>query len=135
MPKYYNSPGMQKSQVLYNYDRALDMPAVVVVEGVPSVWRIGRAAVCLFGKTLSAWQCNTLSTAWSGKPVFFMLDNDAQIEIDSAVTELCRHGVNVVPVILPDSRDPADYSRAELRDILRAAAEAVEVKVDMSFMD
>lgn len=135
MPKYYNSPGMQKSQVLYNYDAALEMPAVVVVEGVPSVWRIGRAAVCLFGKTMSAWQSNTITTAWSGKPVFLMLDNDAQKEIDSAVTELCRHGVNVVPVILPDARDPADYSRAELRDILGAAADAVEVKVDMSFMD
>lgn len=134
-PKYYNSPGMQKSQVLYNYDAAVEMPAVVVVEGVPSVWRIGRAAVCLFGKTISAWQCNTIATAWSGKPVFLMLDSDAQEEIDSGVTELCRHGVNVVPVILPDTRDPADYSRSDLKQILRSAADAVEVRVDLSFMD
>lgn len=135
LPKYYNSPGMQKSRVLYNYDAAVDMPAVVVVEGVPSVWRIGRAAVCLFGKTMSIWQCNTIATAWSGKPVFLMLDNDAQQEIDSGVAELCRHGVNVVPVLLPDARDPADYSRAELKQILQAAADAVEVKVNLSFMD
>ncbi|NDD52381.1 hypothetical protein EBZ39_00625 [bacterium] len=135
LPKYYNSPGMQKSQVLYNYDAAVDMPAVVVVEGVPSVWRIGRAGVCLFGKTMSAWQSNTIATAWMGKPVFLMLDNDAQKEIDSGVTELCRHGVNVVPVLLPDSRDPADYTREELKQILREAADAVEVKVDLSFMD
>lgn len=135
VPKYYNSPGMQKSRVLYNYDAAVDMPAVVVVEGVPSVWRIGRAAVCLFGKTMSIWQCNTIATAWSGKPVFLMLDHDAQTELDSAVTELCRHGVNVVPVVLPDARDPADYSREELKQVLRAAADAVEVKVDLSFMD
>lgn len=134
-PKYYNSPGMQKSHVLYNYDRASSMPAVVVVEGVPSVWRIGRAGVCIFGKTLSAWQCNTIATTWTGKPVFFMLDNDAQQEIDSGVTELCRHGVNVVPVILPDARDPADYTRDELRQLLKDAADAVSVDVDMTFMD
>ena len=134
-PKYYNSPGMQKSHLLYNYDAALDMPAVVVVEGVPSVWRIGRAGVCLFGKTLSSWQCNTIATSWTGKPVFLMLDHDAQSEIDSGVTELYRHGVNVVPVLLPDERDPADYSREELRQILKSAADAVDVKVDMSFMD
>lgn len=134
-PKYYNSPGMQKSRVLYNYDVAVDMPAVVVVEGVPAVWRLGRAAVCLFGKTMSVWQCNTISTAWSGKPVFLMLDNDAQQEIDSGVTELYRHGVNVVPVLLPDSRDPADYSRPELKQILKSAADAVSVEVDLSFMD
>lgn len=135
LPKYYNSPGMQKSRVLYNYDAAVDMPALVVVEGVPSVWRIGRAAVCLFGKTMSIWQCNTIATAWSGKPVFLMLDNDAQAELDSGVTELCRHGVNVVPVILPDDRDPADYAREEIKHVLRTAADAVEVKVDLSFMD
>lgn len=134
-PKYYNSPGMQKSRTLYNYDRAAEMPAVVVVEGVPSVWRIGAAGVCIFGKTLSAWQCNTIATTWAGKPVFFMLDSDAQKEIDAGVTELCRHGVNVVPVILPDVRDPADYTRAELRQILADAADAVSVSVDMSFMD
>lgn len=135
LPKYYNSPGMQKSQMLYNYDAAAKEPAVVVVEGVPSVWRIGRAGVCIFGKTLSVWQCNTVATTWAGKPVFFMLDSDAQAEMDVGVAQLCRHGSNVIPVILSDSRDPADYTRAELHDLLAQAADAVEVKVDLSFID
>lgn len=134
LPKYYNVPGMQKSQMLYNYDTALKQPAVVVVEGVPSVWRIGAAAVCIFGKTLSAWQCNTLATMWAGKPVFYMLDADAAKEIEIGVTHLCQHGANVIPVILPDERDPADYSSEELRTILAEAADAINVTVDVSFI-
>jgi hypothetical protein len=130
--KYYN--GLRKSQALYNYDLAATQPVAVVVEGVPSVWRIGAAGVCIFGKTLSAWQCNTIATTWADKPVFVVLDHDAQTELDQAVTALCARNVNVVPVILPDDRDPADYSRPELFSLLSAAAEAVDVSADLSFL-
>jgi hypothetical protein len=130
--KYYN--GMRKSQVLYNYDNAATQPVVVVVEGVPSVWRLGLAGVCIFGKTLSAWQCNTIATTWAAKPVFVVLDHDAQTELEQVVTSLCQRNLNVVPVILPDARDPADYTRAELFEILSAAAEAVDVTADLSFL-
>lgn len=133
-PKYYNAPGTPKSQILYNYDLALSQPAVVVVEGVPSVWRLGSAGVCIFGKTLSVWQQTTLATAWNGKPVFVMLDSDAHDELDRAVTQLIARNVIVVPVILPDVRDPADYSRAELFEILSSAADAVGVSADLSFL-
>lgn len=130
--KYYN--GLRKSQALYNYDNAAKQPVVVVVEGVPSVWRLGVAGVCIFGKTLSAWQCNTIATTWANKPIFVVLDYDAQSELEQVVTQLCARNLNVVPVILPDARDPADYSRAELFDLLSAAAAAVDVTADLSFL-
>jgi hypothetical protein len=130
--KYYN--GMKRNQVLYNYDVARQQPVVVVVEGVPSVWRLWPAGVCIFGKTLSTWQLNTIATTWIGKPVFFMLDNNAQQEMDAGVEKLVQHGANVVPVILPDERDPADYTRAQLFELLSAAADAVEVTADLSFL-
>lgn len=130
--KYYN--GMRKSQVLYNYDNAAKQPVVVVVEGVPSVWRLGLAGVCIFGKTLSAWQCDTIATTWANKPVFVVLDHDAQTELEQIVTVLCQRNLNVVPVILPDARDPADYTRPELFEILSAAADAVDVTADLSFL-
>jgi hypothetical protein len=135
IPKYYNMPGMQKSHALYNYDRAAAMPAVIVVEGVPSVWRIGAAGVCIFGKSLSMWQCNTIATTWAGKPIFLMLDADAQDELEAGTAQLCRHSSLVVPVVLPDSRDPADYTRAELRTLLTEAAAAVEVQAELSFLE
>lgn len=135
LPKYYNMPGMQKSHAVYNYDRAAPMPAVIVVEGVPSVWRIGAAGVCIFGKSLSAWQSNTIATTWAGKPIFLMLDADAGDELEAGAAQLCRHSEHVVPVVLPDSRDPADYTRPELQHMLAAAARDVGVAADLSFLE
>lgn len=126
-PKYYNSQGMQKSRVLYNYDTAMRQPYVVIVEGIPSVWRIGAAAVCLFGKTMSHWQRTTIATTWVKKPVFILLDNDAAAETEKCFTELSRHDVAVVPVFLPDTKDPADYAYPELVEILNRTAAAVGV--------
>lgn len=132
-PKYYTQG--HKSRALYNYDNACREKVVVIVEGAPSVWRLGRAGVSLFGKTLSYWQENTIATTWAGKPVFVVLDCDAQKELEHVVTQLCQHNLYVVPVVLPDARDPADYSRADLRDILSAAASAVNVQADLSFLE
>lgn len=131
--KYYTQG--HKSRALYNYDNACRKQGVVIVEGAPSVWRLGHAGVSIFGKTLSYWQENTVATTWAGKPVFVVLDCDAQKELEDAVFKLCQHNLRVVPVVLPDDRDPADYSRDDLRDILSAAASAVDVKVDMSFLE
>jgi hypothetical protein len=132
--KYYTAG--KKSLALYNHDRAVHQPLVVVVEGVPSVWRLGAPAVALFGKTLSHWQCTTIATTWVGKPVFLMLDHDADVEgyVASGVEQLCRYGANVVPVLLPDARDPADYTRPELHEMLTSAADAVGVSADLSFL-
>lgn len=132
--KYYTAG--KKSLALYNHDVAAEQPLVIVVEGVPSVWRLGAPAVALFGKTLSHWQCTTIATTWVGKPVFLMLDHDADVEgyVASGVEQLCRYGANVVPVLLPDNRDPADYTRPELRAMLADAADAVGVTADLSFL-
>jgi len=132
-PKYYTQG--RKSRALYNYDVAARENTVVLVEGAPSVWRLGRAGVCLFGKTLSHWQENTIATTWSGKTVFVVLDFDAQKELEQAVMQLCQHNLKVVPVSLPDARDPADHSRGDLREILSAAASSVGVSADLSFLE
>ena len=117
-PKYFNCPGTSKSRMLYNYDRAREEPYVVVVEGVPSVWRIGAPAVCLFGKTMSLWQQITLATTWVNKPIILMLDHDAQTEMEQATELLKARGADVRPVYLPDDRDPADYSREDIHDLI-----------------
>lgn len=131
-PKYYNVPGMKKSMLLYNIDRAIKQPYVVVVEGVPSVWRIGPAAVCAFGKTLSRWQVITLHTSWPGKPIFVCLDHDARNEVEIYCDQLRQAGAVAVPVFLPDDRDPADYTHTEINDLLGNAAYAARVNVKLS---
>jgi len=123
--KYYTQG--KKSQALYNYDNACDQDCVVVVEGAPSAWRLGSIGVSLFGKTLSYWQENTIATTWSGKPVFVLLDDDAAQETEKTISKLRQHNLQVVPVFLPDERDPADYTRAALRDLLLHAADTAAV--------
>jgi len=118
LPKYLNAPNMRKSAVLYNYDAASKEPYVIVVEGVPAVWRLGSAAVCLFGKSMSLFQKNLIAKTWAGKPVFLMLDNDASQEMAQAQILLRQHSLQVVPIELPDERDPADYSVPAITDIL-----------------
>ena len=130
-PKYYNLPGIKKSRILYNLDTASKQDFAVIVEGIPSVWRVGDRAVCLFGKSLSHWQRMTIATAFNSKPVFIVLDNDAQDQTESMYAALTSVGMKqVVPVFLPDQRDPADYEKEELISILRATASAVGVTGD-----
>jgi len=126
-PKYLNAPNMKKSTLLYNYDQACKQPFVVVVEGVPSVWRLGAAAVCLFGKSMSMAQHNLIIKTWANKPIFLLLDQDAKFEMAQAATLLSKSAANVIQVILPDTRDPADYSFSDISNMLldRAAAEGV----------
>jgi len=127
MPKYLNAPNMRKSAYLYNFDSAASQPFVVVVEGVPSVWRLGCAAVCLFGKSMSMAQQSLISRTWAGKPVFLLLDNDAKAEMDQAKMALTQSGMKVVTIELPDARDPADYSLDAIMDLLMDRAEAAGV--------
>lgn len=117
-PKYFNCPGTSKSRALYNFDAAREQPYVVVVEGVPSVWRIGAPAVCIFGKTMSLWQQTTLSTTWAGKPIVLLLDHDAREQMNQAAAVLRASGADVRSVYLPDIRDPADYSRGEIQELI-----------------
>jgi len=123
-PKYLNAQAMRKSALLYNYDKAKDQPFVIVVEGVPSVWRLGAASVCLFGKSMSAAQHNLIVRTWHQKPVFLMLDKDASVEMEQAAAMLRRTVKTVITVPLPDDRDPADYSFEDITNIVFARAEA-----------
>jgi len=117
-PKYLNASGMRKSTLLYNYDQAQSQPYVIVVEGVPSVWRLGKAAVALFGKTMSLAQQDLIARTWPNKPVILMLDHDAKDEMARATELLGKKSMQVVPVVLPDSRDPADYSEEDISHLL-----------------
>ena len=130
--KYYTA-GV-KSRALYNYDLAARQDCVVIVEGAPSVWRLGAVGVSLFGKSLSFWQENTIATTWSGKPIFVVLDHGELDALEKAVSQLYRHSTKVIPVMMSDARDPADYAREDLRDLLLAAADSVNVAIPESFL-
>lgn len=134
LPMKYYTAG-KKSMCLYNYDRAATQDFVVLVEGAPSVWRLNPVGVAMFGKTLSAWQQTAVVQTWAGKPAFLVLDHDAQAELEKLILQLDNQGLQLVPVVLPDERDPADYTREELQTLLREAADSVGVTVDLSCLN
>lgn len=62
--KYYTQPGYRKTDHLYNFERALECPTAVLVEGAIDVWGFGRQAVGTFGCKLSYLQAELLVKAW-----------------------------------------------------------------------
>jgi hypothetical protein len=131
VPKYVTMPGMKKSQLLYNFDRAVTQPYVVVVEGVTDVWAVGDCAVAAFGKTLSARQHALLGEHWRGKPVVLLLDADADESREKQSSILRRSGNHpaVVVVELPDGSDPGTYDTATITNMIRARAAEAGVSI------
>ena len=131
--KYINTPHVPKGNFIYNMDAAWHFRDVVLVEGVTDVWRVGDNAICPFGKTLSAKQVKIMKTLWGhcGR-LLIVLDKDARGGVgengkpkqDYAETmrkklekaEAFPRGVYLYT--LPDNRDPAEYSEAEIRSTL-----------------
>jgi hypothetical protein len=121
--KYYNMPGLRKGQLLYNLDQARGQPLVVVVEGVTDAWRVGPAAVALFGKTASEAQVQLLAACWRGQPVVILLDADAPEEAEKLRRRLeAFKSSPVVVAELPDGLDPGVCPRGLLWEFLRATA-------------
>lgn len=132
--KFYNSPGIMKSRILYNLDNAMQYDTVVLVEGVFDAWRVGDNAVAMFGKSLSPMQMLQLKTVYGlNGGCIIMLDANSPKETDvndkaRAMAERLRAANvfprGVVPVCLEDGLDPDRRSRAELDDLIgRASAQ------------
>lgn len=124
-PKYLSMAGLAKGQILYNYDRAQQMPFLILVEGVTSVWRLGDTAVAAFGKDLSESQARLLAEASHGeKPVIVLLDGGEEEAIRAALHKLQRHRVPALRVDLPSGSDPADFTREQLFGLIYTQARA-----------
>jgi hypothetical protein len=135
-PKYYTCPGMKKTHILYNLDRALQSacPFVVVCEKVADVWSFGPEAVALFGTTLSERQRRLLVDGWGRGAQRFdfqgrtslavvLLDGDAHGEARRAARALEGGFDRVIPVFLPETTDPGDYPTDGLRKIVDDAVQ------------
>jgi hypothetical protein len=121
--KYLTATGMKKSRVLYGMHRLPDTGPIIVCEGPLDVWRFGRGAVALFGKTASVPQVDLLLEHGAGRPWIVALDGDARDDAEALAsrleeirqTQLLRPDKSPVYVLkLARDRDPADYSRKRL---------------------
>lgn len=115
-PKYYTMPGLRKTQLIYNGDRARQYPFGVIVEGVTSAWRVGPRAGALLGKSMSHHQQKLVHQYWQTGGMCLLLDPDAIEQMETIMLLLgkqsFRWGAFHLP--LPDDRDPADFEHDEL---------------------
>jgi hypothetical protein len=101
--KYHTSPGLRKSQVLYNLDQACAYDLGVLVEGVLDVGGVGPCGVAGFGKKYSEHQIGLAKRHW--KVLVSLLDSDAGSETQAMVFALGAVKP-VAQVSLPGGKDP-----------------------------
>ncbi len=125
-PKYWDMPGMPKRQILYNYDVAVQLPWVVLVEGAADVWSVGPHAMALLGKSLSYTQGSNFGTErLRDKPVLVMMDGEAYQDTLAIAEELQRVAPGrrpVIPIQLPPGSDPGDFDPSFHAEFLRQEA-------------
>jgi hypothetical protein len=122
IPKYWTFPGMYKSRVLYNFDRARQSPLVVIVEGASDVWSVGPRSVALFGKVPSTFQVQLLTRFWGGKAAVVLLNTDAEEQSEALQADLQGRFSHLVRVQLPAGRDPGSYGHQDIWGLIRQAA-------------
>ncbi len=110
-PKYFTMPGMDKGEVLWNFDNARMSDAVVVTEGVFDAARVGRCAVATFGKNVSNAQVNLLQQYW--RHIVLLLDPDAAEEA-GRLRRRFGPTTDVVAVSLRGYKDAGEAPRGEI---------------------
>ena len=110
-PKYFTMPGMDKREVLWNFDNARKSDTVVVTEGVFDAIRVGRCGVATFGKAVSETQVGLLQQYW--RHVVILLDPDAPKETQR-VKAMFGPTVDVVAVTLRGYKDAGETPQQEL---------------------
>jgi DNA primase len=122
-PRYRFPAGFQKSQVVFNYHRALAVgnDPVIVVEGFFDCMRVHQAGfpcvVALMGACLSAAQKALLASQFSR--VVLLLDGDqtgrhATVQIAHDLRSVCA----VTEVLLPSAQQPDQMTEQHIRQAL-----------------
>ncbi|MDR1612919.1 MAG: hypothetical protein LBT97_09065 [Planctomycetota bacterium] len=126
--KYINASCFPKSKFLYNYDRAREYEVIALAEGVTDVWKIGLWGMALFGKHMSAAQCDLLCSAAEAKKAWIVLLGDASTERDAAASAWKQNFQMIrakykypsrLRLHLFDVGDPGDRTTEELHGIVR----------------
>ena len=120
-PKYFTSPGLKKSRILFNFDMARKFPFVVVTEGPFDAMSVGLSAVATLGKGVTQDQARIIKAYWSS--AIIMLDpGDADKDAAKLLNNLSL-SIPTVKVTLEGYKDPGDAPRDE---IWRQVAKAIE---------
>jgi DNA primase len=125
-PKYRFPAGFQKSQVLFNLDRAIETSGneVIVVEGFFDALKVHQAGhpavVALMGSSFSQRQSELLLSHFASVKV--MLDgDDPGRHAAEAIAKLLRPKMRIHQVELPDRVQPDQLSSAEINVLVGPA--------------
>lgn len=135
--KYLNSKGAKKSQWVYNLDKALMYPEVMIFEGVTNVWRTGVDSIAIFGKALSQYQAQLIKTVWDydGTGVLCYDEDTYQGNVDMHTAKLL-HGMgafaNGLSVLRLRNGDAAKHTMARMRQLKGMATDLA--KADTSIV-
>ena len=97
---------------IYNIDRAKE--AVIVVEGVADVWRIGDGAVALYGTNYTSEQVKLLAKF---NRIFVLFDSTAHIEAEKLGNDLSVF--TSVEVMYLSKGDPAELTKTDVDHLRR----------------
>jgi len=122
VPKYFTMPGMRKSAIIYNFDRAKHYRFGVLVEGATDVWSVGFQGIATFGAELHTHQLACISAAWRDTGVVLLADGDvtdtdekaARYERLKSRLNSCNFPCGVLEVRLPSGTDPGFYRSNDL---------------------
>lgn len=102
--------------LMYNADNCYT-DTVIVLEGVPDVWRMGDNCVCGFGTELTSEQLSFISQRW--KKVIFLFDpeKEAMKKAKKYCNELSMLGINCEVVEWDNPVDPGDLSDEDAKNL------------------
>lgn len=120
VPKYWTAPGTPRNTVLYNLDRARRYPYVIVVEGPLDAIRIGGPVIATLGTSVTALQQRRIAGIWQNKNIILMFDPEAADTTEKVKAFLSKYMMesNLLSITLPAGKDPADFSRDEIWNII-----------------
>ena len=142
VPKWYSDPDGQKSQWLYNIEKASQYRTVVLTEGAGDVWSVGLPAVAVMGKTISVAQLKMLERhCREGTNIAVMFDpkqdpkskekgRKHHIEVAlEQVREIDKFRDHTFPVWLPEAYDPGFLDRHYLWDVIKMFGQQAGIRV------
>ena len=116
--KYLANPDEKQAKpikdCLYNIDRAVS-GAIVVVEGVTDVWRLGRGSVALFGLS---WNPAQIKQIKKFERKYIMMDIDGK-EKAQELAGILSGFPGTTKIIYLSEKDPADLSQKDANTIMR----------------
>jgi len=131
-PRYFTSPGMKISRLLYNFDRAKAYETGVIVPEPLDVWAFGAMAVSPFGRPMSEAQRRLFLTVFYKRSAVLPLRTEeaGTAEMNETVRALTQGMSGQLAVVtLPRGKDAASLGRVVLREYVNEKARAQRVRV------